>query len=454
MNKYLLLLLVPILSFASIGKITVLKGDVKIQRDGGTIQAKSGTSLEKSDFIKTDKNGKVQIVFTDKTIFTVGKNSTLDIADYLYDEAQPKKNKAQFNVLKGAFSSITGRIGKLNKSKFKLKTKSASIGIRGTIVVADQDTVMCTEGLIDVTANDGTTVLVNAGYKTDTSTGTAGAEEKIQQGDVESMGLGLEDDAGETTKNKDSKKKRAEAQEQQNDALDQASDVNKDKASDSTVVTEDVTLSGYTKPKNVTTVKAISSFTGKVINDKLVISADDASGVLGKMIMTDDQGNELVGGSDEKNIAWGHWENDSDEKWVVGQETSSATLDSYRQSNVNASYQGKVMGTVGSDAIKMDSTNSVDLNFNFKASAADTMSGNIDFDTASGKEWRADIDSGTVTGTTFSSTNITDDGSTNAVTSGRVDGAFYGDNADAVGGAFNLGNGTDTATGVFKADKQ
>ena len=38
MKRYLLLLLLPILAFANIGKITVLKRDVTITRDGKSIK--------------------------------------------------------------------------------------------------------------------------------------------------------------------------------------------------------------------------------------------------------------------------------------------------------------------------------------------------------------------------------------------------------------------------------
>ncbi|MEA3315192.1 MAG: FecR family protein, partial [Campylobacterota bacterium] len=187
MKKYLLLLLLPLLSYANIGKITVLKGDVKVKRGSDLIVAKSGTILEKRDFITTAKNAKVQIIFSDKTIFTIGKNSTLDIADYLYDESVPKNNKAKLNVFKGAFSSITGRIGKLNKSKFKLKTKSASIGIRGTVIKANQETIMCTSGAITVTTLNGVSVDVEAGYQTNVSSGTPTQATTINDGDVEKL---------------------------------------------------------------------------------------------------------------------------------------------------------------------------------------------------------------------------------------------------------------------------
>ena len=423
MKKYLLwLLLVPILSYASIGKITVLKGDVKIQRDGDVIQAKSGSKLEKHDFIKTNSKGKVQIVFSDKTIFTIGKNSTLDIADYLYDEAKPKQNKAKFNVLKGAFSSITGRIGKLNKSKFKLKTKSASIGIRGTIVKANQEVIMCTEGAITVTTNNGISMDVEAGQRTDVTTGVPTPPEEIQEGEVES--LGLDDDDNEPV-------------------------------SDVKVTTkEPVEFIEPVEPVEIRNVK----LQGRAINangdqqyvtidagglqDEL--SIDESTGV----VMTDDLGN-VIKGSDREDVVWGHWKDETNKKWVAGQSTSVETIDSLRTQKVNAAYKGKVMGSVnGNDNIKMDSTNKVDINFAF-GSNADEVDGKIDFETEANQAWKTTF-KGDTSGNTFNSTSVGGD-----ATSGNVDGAFYGKEASSVGGTFDLNNaGDDSATGVFKADKQ
>ncbi len=211
MKKYMLLLLLPILAFANVGKITAIKGDILIKRDSKVIVATVGSQLQKNDFLSTKKSAKAQIVFSDKTIFTIGQNTTLDIADYLYDEKQPSNNKAQFNVLKGAFSSITGRIGKLNKSKFKLKTKSASIGIRGTIVKANQKVVMCTQGAISVTTPNGKTVNVKAGEKTDVSSGTPTKPTSIKTGDIKAI-----DAKSETVKKSDTI---SEAQQKQTDVV-------------------------------------------------------------------------------------------------------------------------------------------------------------------------------------------------------------------------------------------
>ncbi|MDB2405519.1 FecR family protein [Arcobacteraceae bacterium] len=199
MKKYLLLLILPILSFANIGHVTVLQGEASITRGISEITVSIGRIINKNDFITTSTNSKLQIVFNDNTIFTIGQNSTLKIADFLYDENKPIANKVQLNVLKGVFTSITGRIGQLNKSKFKLKTKSASIGIRGTTVSANQDTIICTDGSVKVTTNNGVSVNVDAGYKTNVSSGTPTKPIPITQGDIEALDASIKQEKPKET---------------------------------------------------------------------------------------------------------------------------------------------------------------------------------------------------------------------------------------------------------------
>jgi len=82
-----------------------------------------------------------------------------NVSEYIFDE-QNQKAEAEFNVVEGTFRTITGKIGKTNPDKFKLQTKSASIGIRGTIFGGDENKVFCEDGQIAVNSN-GVEVIVN-----------------------------------------------------------------------------------------------------------------------------------------------------------------------------------------------------------------------------------------------------------------------------------------------------
>jgi len=151
------------LSFASIGKITAINGKAYAIRDGQRISLLKGSDIEKKDLIKTMDHTKLQIVFNDHTVISLGQKTSFKIDDYVFSK---RKVKASFSVSKGIFKSITGRIGKIDHSKFKLRTKNATIGVRGTtfigVVDEDKESIACTSGEI-VVENGFGAVAVKAG---------------------------------------------------------------------------------------------------------------------------------------------------------------------------------------------------------------------------------------------------------------------------------------------------
>ncbi|WP_263832462.1 FecR domain-containing protein [Sulfurospirillum oryzae] len=157
--------------WASIGKVSLLKGEAIANRNNQTISLANGTTLEEHDIITTRANSQIQLTFEDKTVITLGSESVLDIKEYLNDAQDPK---AKFKFSQGTFKSITGQIGKKAPENFNLETKTATIGIRGTTVVGQigqgeaPDIIGCSSGRI-VVSNAGATVAVNAGFQTTVS---------------------------------------------------------------------------------------------------------------------------------------------------------------------------------------------------------------------------------------------------------------------------------------------
>ena len=150
---------------ASVGKIVAMNGDVKIERQSGTQNGVIGYELDNKDVVKVGEKSKAQIIFVDRTVITIGSNSNFTIENYDYNAQSPK---AEFGVVQGAFRAITGRIGKIAPDSFKLKTKTATIGIRGTQFLGQigvQERIACTQGRIVVTTPQGS-VEVPAGQIT------------------------------------------------------------------------------------------------------------------------------------------------------------------------------------------------------------------------------------------------------------------------------------------------
>ena len=161
----LVIMLLPLFA-NSVGAITALKGDVQIQRSALFSKATLGLALNESDSVITGERSKAQLIFNDETIVTIGKNSHFSIAKYVYDDTN--EPVVEFGLIKGAMKTITGRIGKIAPQKFRVKTKTATIGIRGTnfvVIVAEDGTqrAYCTYGAISVSVN-GKEYLVRQGF--------------------------------------------------------------------------------------------------------------------------------------------------------------------------------------------------------------------------------------------------------------------------------------------------
>lgn len=169
--RFLLLIILCVFDlFSSVGKISALNGKIVVDRSTEQLIADIGFSLEEKDIVTSDDKSKAQITMNDGTVLSIGKNSKLNINEYVYDEKNPQESKADFKFAEGTFKSITGAIGKAAPDRFKLETKSASIGIRGTIVVGSQEKIACTHGQIAVTSA-GVTQILNAGTMTNTEMG-------------------------------------------------------------------------------------------------------------------------------------------------------------------------------------------------------------------------------------------------------------------------------------------
>ena len=175
--KTIKLLLISLLMLGStllannVATVTAIKGSATITRTGLNIDAKLGSKLQEKDNIKTHENTKVQLIFSDETIISLGKNSDFSIEKFLFEDTQ--EPVAKFGMIKGAMRAITGKIGKIAPQKFSVSTKTATIGIRGTnftIIAGDDGShqVYCTYGKISVTYN-GQTYIVQQGYYVDIS---------------------------------------------------------------------------------------------------------------------------------------------------------------------------------------------------------------------------------------------------------------------------------------------
>ncbi len=187
-----------LLLFAKVGVVSALNGEAQILRDDSNIGVEIGSEIEEKDVIKTFEATTLQLLFDDETVITVGKNSEFKIEEYLFDESE--NSNAKFGASKGFFKAITGKIGKVSPDKFKIKTKNATIGIRGTHILGsiedDMEKIACTNGAIFLDVNGVVFDVVQGQMTTISSLGIPSTPRDITAEDFNNFNSGLSTRSG------------------------------------------------------------------------------------------------------------------------------------------------------------------------------------------------------------------------------------------------------------------
>lgn len=144
-----------------IGKVLAVKGQVKAVSTKGAQRndIKLSSPIYENERIYTGEGAKVQIMFNDKSLYTIGENAEVVINEYVYD---PKsgKGKSILEVTRGIFKFLTGEIAKDDPENVKVNTPFATIGVRGSggivhVESSGQTTLNMTECCLNIGARGG-----------------------------------------------------------------------------------------------------------------------------------------------------------------------------------------------------------------------------------------------------------------------------------------------------------
>jgi len=121
-------------STAVIGVVDTLEGEAFVSRlDGATVQAAPGIPIFLGDVIETESDSSVGITFIDQSTFALGGSGRMVIDELVYQPGEGV-GRSSFDVLKGVFSFVSGKIADGGDDAMIVKTPVLSIGIRGTTV--------------------------------------------------------------------------------------------------------------------------------------------------------------------------------------------------------------------------------------------------------------------------------------------------------------------------------
>jgi len=160
---------------ASVGEIGKIKGSGAIERGSESLEATNGLSVLMQDTAVTAR-AKMSIEFVDETRVDITEHSRLLIDEFVYDPANDI-GSLSIKASLGTVRYASGQIAKRYKQNVKIRTPSATIGVRGTdfIMVVDEmggsmitllpscnTAGMCYTGEIEVETDAGIVILNQA----------------------------------------------------------------------------------------------------------------------------------------------------------------------------------------------------------------------------------------------------------------------------------------------------
>jgi hypothetical protein len=149
----------PALAAEKAGVILIFSGKVEIINGTITRPATLRAALYSGETIVTGE-GQVQIRFEDGTLLTLYRDTKFSVDDYHYGNGQG--DRAQFSLLNGLMHTLTGLI---DKNNYQVKTRLATLGVRGTEYSAQLNNVLevsVDQGRVEI-ANAGGTIQIGAG---------------------------------------------------------------------------------------------------------------------------------------------------------------------------------------------------------------------------------------------------------------------------------------------------
>ncbi|MDA0226364.1 MAG: FecR family protein, partial [Proteobacteria bacterium] len=123
----------PGAALAAAGHIQFVKGEVRIVgADRRERPAKKGDALEERDAVITGAQSFAQLRMIDEGLISMRPDTHLRIDTYRYAGREDGTERGVLGLVKGGFRTLTGVIGRANKSNYTVRTPNATIGIRGT----------------------------------------------------------------------------------------------------------------------------------------------------------------------------------------------------------------------------------------------------------------------------------------------------------------------------------
>ncbi len=116
-----------------VGSVIAIRGKVTaFDTRGVTRELSIKSPVFRRDTLRTGPQGRVQVLFSDNTIVSLGKESRMEIIEHIWNPDR-KTGTMKTKVKEGVFRVMGGAIAKDSPETFTTETPAATIGIRGSM---------------------------------------------------------------------------------------------------------------------------------------------------------------------------------------------------------------------------------------------------------------------------------------------------------------------------------
>lgn len=115
------------------GRIDFVIGEANVRGVDGRVRAAAkGDPVQDGDTLLTGSNGRAQIRFSDGAYVSLQPNTEFGVREYRFDGKTDGSERGFFSLVRGAMRTVTGLIGRYNRTAYQVRTPTATVGIRGT----------------------------------------------------------------------------------------------------------------------------------------------------------------------------------------------------------------------------------------------------------------------------------------------------------------------------------
>lgn len=174
----LFLVRVPANGAGPAATVVAVRGVVQaIDANGKSRNLSISAPVFAEDTLQTDARSRVQIMFTDNTLVSLGNAATMKIVEYRW-QSERNDGALKTRIKEGAFRVMGGALAHAAPQNFKTETPTATIGIRGSmyagVASADFLSVVFQGGKgIEVTNSFGSVTITKPGYGTKAALGSS-----------------------------------------------------------------------------------------------------------------------------------------------------------------------------------------------------------------------------------------------------------------------------------------